>query len=263
MSSYSFLAGATASSQLALVMLRVFRLKLKPYSNRAWLVALCMTVCIHGYLLYRWIDTDMGQNLSLPNLFSFVAWLITCQTVILSCCRPLVDLNILALPLASTSILMVMLSGTNIAPSSIEPLKPGHLSHILLSLAALSLAGLTACQAILFNLQRLSLKNNKIGTWTDILPPLDTMERQLFSLIWLSFFTLTIALVSAIYNINMAELRQYSGKIALSICAWLSFATIIIMHYYKGWRGRKAVLYSVMSSFILATAYFGIKLVTI
>ena len=55
--------------------------------------------------------------------------------------------------------------------------------------------------------------------------------------------------------------QHLAHKTILSIIAWLVFAILLYGHWYKGWRGRTAVRWTLAGFISLMLAYFGSKFV--
>ena len=52
---------------------------------------------------------------------------------------------------------------------------------------------------------------------------------------------------------------QLSDKTGFAIVSWIIFASLLVGHYLRGWRGRKAVRWVLAGSTALAIAYVGSK----
>lgn len=138
---------------------------------------------------------------------------------------------------------------------------PGVTLHVALSLLAFSLLTLAA----LYSLQLLYinnlLKNHKAKALSSNLPPLMTVEGYFFRLLTVGTGVLTLAIVSGfIFLDNMFAAGQLH-KTILSITAWLTFNCIIIIHYWRGLRGKPAVIFTLVASFLLILAYYGSRFV--
>jgi ABC-type uncharacterized transport system permease subunit len=60
----------------------------RPFPKLKLISSGLLAATLHGYLLYGWIDTPYGQNLSISHMFSLVAWLIAVLTLISSIYSP-------------------------------------------------------------------------------------------------------------------------------------------------------------------------------
>ena len=93
------------------------------------------------------------------------------------------------------------------------------------------------------------------------LPPLQTMERLLFQLIFFGFFLLSLTLVSGLLFVDNLFAQHLVHKTVLSFCAWLTFGLLLYGRLRHGWRGRTAVRWALSGYTVLVLAYFGSKLI--
>jgi len=93
------------------------------------------------------------------------------------------------------------------------------------------------------------------------LPPLQTMERLLFQLIFFGFFLLTLTLLSGLLFVHDLFGQHLVHKTFLSFAAWLIFGGLLIGRLRYGWRGRSAIRWVMYGYVTLILAYFGSKLI--
>jgi ABC-type uncharacterized transport system permease subunit len=93
------------------------------------------------------------------------------------------------------------------------------------------------------------------------LPPLQTMERLLFQLIFFGFFLLSLTLVSGLIFVHNLFAQHLVHKTVLSFFAWLIFGLLLWGRMRHGWRGRTAIRWALSGYTALVLAYFGSKLV--
>lgn len=133
--------------------------------------------------------------------------------------------------------------------------------HVALSLLAFSLLTLAA----LYSLQLLYinnlLKHHKAKALSSNLPPLMTVEAYFFRLLTVGTGVLTLAIVSGFIFLDNMFATGQMHKTVLSITAWLTFNCIIIVHYWRGLRGKPAVIFTLVASFLLILAYYGSRFV--
>jgi len=219
-----------------------------------------LAVCLHAYVLYRWIDTPVGQNLSLSHLFSLVCWLIALTTLCTSLIKSIENLFLFIFPFAALSILFsIIFPGQNIFQTREHP---HTLFHILLSLLAFAILGMAAMQAMLLYLQNRLLRNKAAHSIVKILPPLQTMETLLFQIIWSGFLLLSGSLASAFLLTNELIINNRLQKIILSFLAWGLFAALLYSHHQTGLRGQKAIQWTLAGVGLLIGAYFAGKIIT-
>ncbi|MFO1257616.1 MAG: cytochrome c biogenesis protein CcsA [Gammaproteobacteria bacterium] len=132
------------------------------------------------------------------------------------------------------------------------------ISHVVISILATAVLGLSACQATLLWGQNRWLKKHLSNRMLQALPPLETMEKFLFSLIWLGFLLLTATLITGMLYVDHFLSLALLPKTAMSIIAWMLFLILLIGHHQYGWRGVKAVHITLSSMFTMFIAYFSI-----
>jgi ABC-type uncharacterized transport system permease subunit len=173
--------------------------------------------------------------------------------------KPLENLAIILLPLAALSIVLEMrFPTTHILPDS-APM--GLRIHVLLSVLAYSLLTIGAFQALLLALQDRQLRKKRPIRIMHALPPLETMETLLFQIIGIGFFLLSLSLMSGLMFLEDIFAQHLVHKTALSIVAWLVFAILLWGRWHFGWRGRKAIAWTLGGFVALMLAYFGTKIV--
>lgn len=139
--------------------------------------------------------------------------------------------------------------------------KPGVFVHVGLSLLAFSILTLAALYSLqLLYLNRL-LKSKRAHALSDRLPPLMTVEGYFFRLLTVGTGILTLAIVTGFLFLENMFAPGQMHKTILSIAAWLTFNCILIVHYWRGMRGRPMIIVTLIASFILILAYYGSRFV--
>ena len=95
------------------------------------------------------------------------------------------------------------------------------------------------------------------------LPPLMEMEALLFRILLAAFVLLTLTMVTGIFFSEQLFGRPltFTHKTVFGILSWLIFGTLLAGHYLWGWRGRKAVHWTLAGFTALLLAYVGSKFV--
>ena len=90
-----------------------------------------------------------------------------------------------------------------------------------------------------------------------------SMESILFKFYWLGFILLSLTLVSGFLfsNYIFGNTIIWNHKLVFSLFAWLSYATLLFGRITYGWRGKKAVVISLVAFAFLFLAYLGTKFV--
>ena len=131
---------------------------------------------------------------------------------------------------------------------------------------AYSLFTLAALHALLMTVVERRLHGHGGGSMNGLLasmPPLLSMETLLFRLISLGFLLLTLTLASgAIYSETLfGQAMKFNHKTLFAVISWLIFAALLCGRYLYGWRGRKALRWTLSGFATLLLAYIGSRFV--
>jgi len=218
-----------------------------------WLAALAA----HVVTLSNAILSPEGLNLAFFQAGSTTALLIA-AVLLFNCLRkPLLPMALLILPITAVLCLLGHLDENRVIVAA----TPGIRVHVLSSLLAYSVLGLTGAQAIMLHFQNHALRGQSYQFLPQALPPLEAMESFLFHLLTLGLVLLSVSLVSGwIYHHDLFA-QHLVHKTVLSAAAWLMFAALLMGHTLIGWRGEIAVKLTLVGLALLVTAYFGSKFV--
>ncbi len=216
-------------------------------------------VALHALLLFQNFLVEGGINLGFFNAFSLVAWTILLLLMFSALTKPVENLGIALLPMAALTVMLEQQFPSDHFLS--QDASWGLQLHVLVSLLAYSLLALASVQAILLAVQDHHLHNRHPGGFIRALPPLQTMETLLFEMIGLGFLLLTLALISGFLFLDDMFVQRLVHKTILSIAAWLVFGTLLWGRYRSGWRGQKALIWTLVGFVVLMLAYFGSKFV--
>ena len=243
-----------------LIGLRLFNKEEAKKPARAPGIALgFLGLLFHAVVLYQQLISESGLSLGFFNSGSLVAWLVLFLVLISSLSKPVENLGIVILPLAALSVLLSLRYHSIHLLTPDTP--PGLKVHVLTSLLAYSLLSMASVQAILLAIQDYHLRHRHPGGFIRALPPLQTMESLLFEMITLGFVLLSIALATGFLYLEDMFAQHLVHKTVLSIVAWMTFATLLWGRYRFGWRGRKAIRWTLVGFAVLMLAYFGSKAV--
>ncbi|MDF2868074.1 MAG: ABC-type uncharacterized transport system, permease component [Gammaproteobacteria bacterium] len=212
-----------------------------------------LAVLGHGWLLYAWIETSLGQNLTLFNLFSQTAWLVAVIHLFLAMRKPLENLGIFIFPISAVSIILAISSPDQSIVNT--ALNLVSLVHLLLAIAAFSTFCLAACQALLMAIQNWQLRHKDTRHALRILPPVESMEKLLFQLIGVGFILLNILIVSSFYFFNDIFYPPLLSKILLAVLAWLIFAILLVGRFLFGWRSNTVICWTLSGVVLLLICY--------
>jgi ABC-type uncharacterized transport system permease subunit len=95
------------------------------------------------------------------------------------------------------------------------------------------------------------------------LPPLLTLERLLFRILGLGFVLLTLTLATgALFSEEVfGKAFRFNHKTLFAVISWLIFAALLAGRWRYGWRGRKALRWTLGGFVTLLLAYAGSRFV--
>jgi len=97
--------------------------------------------------------------------------------------------------------------------------------------------------------------------WLKILTPIESLESGCFQSILAGFSVLTLALVSGAFFVENLFAQHLVHKVSLAIMAWIVFGVLLLGRLRFGWRGRKAMHWTLAGYILLGLSYFGSKLI--
>jgi len=226
-----------------------------------------MPTALVGVSLHFWLAAQTSYvqhsfNFSVASMTLWVSALVVFIYLIGTCIHPIKSLGLVTLPVAIANILFAIIWGDNI--TLIQHQTPIFFWHIGLSIAGFTVLALSVMQSLMFALQEYAIKQKRFQTISNLLPPIQTMERVLFELIWLGFTLLSIAIaLGGIYNYQtLGSLFSLNHHNLLAVLSWCVFVVLLYGRHIKGWRGIQAVKWTVGAFVLLKLGYFGSKLVS-
>lgn len=227
--------------------------------DRPLILALgALALPLHLVSIHTAIYQPAGLDLGLFHMVSLIGWLIAAMAIGMSLYQPVISLALGAFPLAILGILLSLFIQVPYTPQS--TLSRGMESHILLSILAYSVLTIAAAQAILLAIQDRHLRLRKHGLLSN-LPPLQTMERLLFSHIVIGFILLTLSILSGFITMDDMFAQHVVHKTILTLAAWLVFAILLVGRQWLGWRGTVAIRLTIWGFILLIVGYYGSKVV--
>lgn len=218
-----------------------------------------IALTLHLYLLSESILQAPGQNMSMINVASLIAWLVSFTMTLASFAF-------------STAILMPVVFGFSafvVLIGAVVPdvhmmqidLHPELLIHITLALFAYGCLSITVLYGIQLSYINLRLKHKKAPLLHSSLPPLMTVETIFFKLLLAGTILLTLSLITGFLFLDNMLAKEQAHKTVLSVIAWIIFIVTAIGHHRWGWRGKPVVSATLVGGFILTLAYFGSRFV--
>lgn len=227
------------------------------------------TLIIHGLALYQSVLPASGLYLGWALAFSAAVWLGMLIFWLESLVLRINGLLLILLPASAlaTGIAALFPSGHLVANAANELLR----LHLLIALMAYGLVTIAALQSVLMAsldryLHRPS-EQSEHGRWfsnaLDVMPPLLVQEKLLFRLVWISFFALTLTLITgSMVSLNLAgKIFPVDHKTIFTVLSWLTFLLLLAGRHLRGWRGRLALRWTLAGFAFVMLAYTGSRFV--
>jgi len=250
---------------LALVFLRLrSRLKHKqeghPTSqNRFYLVVWFIALLLHITALHYPLISGQTMTLDLVTIGSYVMWLISIILFFTTLKRNIEVLAIIVIPITLIALFLPLIINPTATP--LINMKSGLGIHILFSLLAYSMLMLASFQALLLAVQNKQLHRHKSSAIMRTLPSLEDMEHLLFRFISIGVILLGIGLLSGFFFLDNLFGANIAHKTILSIIAWIVFSVLLYGRWQYGWRGKKAVNWTLAGFVLLMLSFFGTKII--
>jgi len=216
---------------------------------------------LHTWLLAQAVFAQDGLHLGLGNAVSAILWLTVLIYWLGNFFHRLDGLQSLVLPIAAVAAL---------APAVFPSPKPLPNTefvvfkvHLLIAMAAYSLFTIASLHVLLMALLERGLHGGTLPRALDRLPPLLTMERLLFRIIWAGFILLTATLATGVIFSEelFGKAARLNHKTVFGVLSWIVFAALLGGRHLYGWRGRVAVRWTLAGFLMLVLAYIGSRFV--
>ena len=215
-----------------------------------------LAILLHAFWLHQKIDLPSGQDINFFNMLSFVMWFMAVVLILTIFRQAFQNLRIFVFPVAALSI------GITIFFPLSPVLKPmtGHPEewlHVWLAALTLGFVFIAMLQAVLLFVQDRWLHHyQNLPALIKKMPPIESMERLLFETILIVFFLLSIIFGSSFYFFQHIFQSPLLQKTLLVLVAWVLLFVLLIGRYFFGWRGKKAIIYTLLTFLTLALIYF-------
>jgi len=239
------LAGGAAASEMRLEM-----------------VVVPVALVLHAMLLYRRMVVPDGLDLGVANAISMLAWLTILIYWLAGLAYPgLATILGLMAPIGLAAVLLqIVIPTKHIVTYGADPL---FTLHFAIAMLAYSLFIVAAVHALVMLAEEKWLHRGELPPFLRAVPPLLEMEALLFRIVLAAFVLLTLTLVSGVFFSErlFGKPFTFSDKTVFAIVSWVIFGSLLVGHYARGWRGRKAVRWTLAGFTALAIAYVGSKVV--
>ena len=221
-----------------------------------------VALVLHGMLLYRRVVLPEGLDLGVANAVSMLVWL----TVLIYWLAGLAYDGLASMvglvsPLALLGVLLQAVIPTSHVVHYAGT--PFFAAHFAIAMLAYSLFIVATVHALVMLAEEKWLHRGVLPPFLRSLPPLMEMEALLFRILLVAFVLLTLTVVSGLFFSEQLFGRPFtvSHKTVFGIVSWLIFGALLWGHYFRGWRGRKAVHWTIAGFTALLLAYVGSKVV--
>lgn len=139
--------------------------------------------------------------------------------------------------------------------------------HLALAIIAYSLLTIAALHAMLMSLIEKRLHGRGLGEELSgplaSMPPLLTLETLLFRILWAGFvmLTLTLATGMAFSETLFGKPLEFNHKTLFAVLSWIIFGLLLAGRHFYGWRGRRALRWTMAGFIVLLLAYIGTRFV--
>lgn len=209
----------------------------------------------HAYWLSQHIILLNGQNFPILSVLSIITFIVSL-------------LSTLAAKRFNTSVLqpivyictVINLIAVNYLPSQfiihIET-HPQIAIHIILGLLAYSILLIACLFALQLGYLDYRLKNHKSPLTKINMPPMMSLEKNIFQIIIIGFILLSFTLLTGYIFLDDMFTQGKAHKAILSIISWVIYAFLLWGHFTRGWRGRFTLYLIIIGSSLLTLGYFG------
>jgi ABC-type uncharacterized transport system permease subunit len=218
-----------------------------------------LALALHVFALYKAIIVGHSLQISLTTALSLLTWQ-SASLLWMFCLRERLQIfGSVLYPLAAT---LVLVSAFVPSSGNQVPLEDWTIGvHIVISVLSAGLLTLASITAVASAILDQILRRPSSLALAQRMPPLQTMERLLFQLIWIGFFLLSLTILSGLLFVHDLFGQHLAQKTILTICAWGMFGILLWGRVRYGWRGRVAIRWALSGYVTLVVAYFGSKLI--
>lgn len=224
-------------------------------------IGLLVAMLAHGTALVRELFPGDALHFSFSIAVSMILWLAIAFYWIESFYARMDGLQMLGLPAAAVAVMLPSFFPAQHLLANAESME--FRAHFLVAMLAYSLFTLAALHAMLMAFAEKRLHKGRLTPLLAGLPPLLTMETLLFRLIHVAFVLLTLTLASGILfsETLFGKALSFNHKTVFAILSWLIFAALLAGRHLRGWRGRKALHWTLAGFITLMLAYVGSRFV--
>lgn len=223
--------------------------------------AIAIALIAHAAGLYPALFGEGGMRFSFSYALSLMLWLAVLIYWLESFMARMEGMQPMVLPLAASCAILPVLFPHAHQIANVGAL--GFKLHFLSAMLAYSLLTLSALHAIFMGFTENALHRRSLKRSLASLPPLLAMESLLFRMLLIGFVLLTIAVGSgALFSESLfGRPLTFDHKTLFAIASWAIFAILLVGRHIWGWRGKKALRWTLAGFALLILAYVGSRFV--
>lgn len=223
--------------------------------------AIAVALIVHATGLYIALFSEVGMRFSFSFALSLMMWLAVLIYWLESFMSRMEGMQPMVLPLAaSCTILPVFFPNVHVVA---HVGATGFILHFLAAMLAYSLLTLSALHAIFMGFTESALHKRSLMRSLNSLPPLLAMESLLFRMLLLGFVLLTLTVGSGVMFSEelFGKPLTIDHKTLFAFASWGIFATLLVGRHAWGWRGKRALRWTLAGFALLILAYVGSRFV--
>ena len=223
--------------------------------------AIAATLLGHGQGLVQGMHLSDGMHFSFALALSLMMWISVLIYWLESFKARMEGLQPMVLPVAAVCAALPAVFPQSHLIAHLDAI--GFRLHFLAAMLAYSLFTLAALHAIFMGYVERKLHQRVVSRRLASLPPLMSMEALLFKVLLCGFILLSITLGSGLFYSEMIfdQPLRIDHKTIFAILSWLIFATLLTGRWVYGWRGQRALRWTLTGFAVLLLAYMGSRFV--
>lgn len=223
--------------------------------------AIAAALVTHGFGLYDTLFSPNGMRFSFSLALSLMMLLAVLIYWLESFMARMEGLQPLVLPLAAAcAAAPIAFPQVHLVANASAT---GFKLHFLAAMLAYSLLTLSALHAIFMGFTENALHKRTLKRSLTTLPPLLVMESLLFRMLLAGFILLTLTVGSGVLFSEVLFGKPFTleHKTLFAFASWAIFATLLVGRHFWGWRGKRALRWTLAGFALLILAYVGSRFV--
>lgn len=223
--------------------------------------AIACALVIHAYGLCDALFSELGMRFSFSFALSLMMWLAVLIYWLESFMARMEGMQPMVLPLAAVCAgLPVVFPHVHLVAHADAT---GFKLHFMAAMLAYSLLTLSALHAIFMGFTENALHKRSLRRSLASLPPLLAMESLLFKMLLVGFILLTLTVGSGVFfsEALFGKPLAFDHKTLFAFASWAIFATLLVGRHAWGWRGKRALRWTLAGFALLILAYVGSRFV--